>query len=57
MAYASELESLIAARSLSWTEHPITVTYTDYSRSKGQHNLNAVNIMYDLMSVRLRTPA
>jgi hypothetical protein len=56
MAYASELEALIPRHDLSWAEHPVTVTYTEYSRSKGQRNLNAFNIMYDLVTARFTTP-
>ena len=56
MAYASELEALIPRHGLSWAEHPVTVTYTEYSRSKGQRNLNAFNIMYDLVTARFLTP-
>lgn len=53
MAYASELESHIARHDLAWQEHPVTITYTDYSRAKGQRNLNAFNIVYDLIAARL----
>lgn len=53
MAYASELESLIVAKHLDWLEHPVTITYSEYSRGKGQQNLNAFNIIYDLLAARL----
>jgi glycosyltransferase involved in cell wall biosynthesis len=48
MAYASELEGAIVRHDLSFSEHPATVVYTDYSRAKGQRNLNAINILFDL---------
>lgn len=53
MAYASELESLIARREMSWVEHPVTITYSRYSRGKGQRNLNALNIVFDLIAARM----
>jgi glycosyltransferase involved in cell wall biosynthesis len=53
MAHASELERLIVSHGLSWTEHPVSIRYTDYSRAKGQSNLNAFNIVYDLTLARL----
>lgn len=53
MAYASELESLIARHHLAWIEHPVTITYSSYSRAKGQRNLNAFNILYDMIAARL----
>jgi glycosyltransferase involved in cell wall biosynthesis len=54
MAYASELESAIMQHGLSWAEEPATVVYTEYSRRKGQRNINAVNIVFDLALQRLR---
>lgn len=56
MAYASEFEALIARLDLLWLEHPVSVTYSPYSRSKGQGNLNAFNIVYDLFAARLKAP-
>jgi glycosyltransferase involved in cell wall biosynthesis len=56
MAHASELESLIAVLGLSWVEHPVSVAYSAYSQGKGQSNLNAFNIVYDLCAARLGTP-
>jgi glycosyltransferase involved in cell wall biosynthesis len=57
MAYASELESSIAQAGLSWTEAPVSIVYDEYSLSKGQKNVNAFNIVYDLMLGRLQRPA
>lgn len=54
MAYASELLSAIATHELRYTEVPTTVVYSDYSRGKGQRNINAVNILFDLAMARLR---
>jgi glycosyltransferase involved in cell wall biosynthesis len=54
MAHASELESLIARHDLIWCEHPVNVRYTSYSVAKGQSSLNAFNVLYDLLTARLR---
>ncbi|MCZ4499609.1 MAG: hypothetical protein JWQ74_2162 [Marmoricola sp.] len=54
MAYASELLSAIVPNGLSYVEVPTTVIYTEYSRSKGQTNINAVNILFDLAVRRMR---
>ncbi|RNL64246.1 glycosyltransferase family 2 protein [Nocardioides marmoriginsengisoli] len=54
MAYASELLSAIVPNGLSYTEVSTTVNYTEYSRAKGQTNLNAVNILFDLAVRRMR---
>lgn len=54
MAHASQLLSLIAERGLTYAEMPVTIDYTDYSRSRGQSNLNALNILFDIAVERLR---
>lgn len=57
MAHASEIVEQVASRGLRWSEHPVTIVYTDYSRAKGQSGLNAVNISFDLLGKRLRSTA
>ncbi|GAA2516377.1 glycosyltransferase family 2 protein [Rarobacter incanus] len=49
MAHASEIISQVAAAKLPYREFPVQVLYTDYSRSKGQSVLNAVNIIVELL--------
>jgi glycosyltransferase involved in cell wall biosynthesis len=56
MAHASEILGQIASKQLTWSEQPVTVDYTDYSRSKGQGNINAINISWELIGRRLRAP-
>lgn len=45
MAHAGQIVDQLAATKLPWAEHPVTIDYTDYSRSKGQSLLNGVNIL------------
>jgi polyprenyl-phospho-N-acetylgalactosaminyl synthase len=54
MAYASELQHAINQHGLRYVEEPVSVIYTEYSRSKGQSNFNAVNIVFDLAARRMR---
>ncbi len=54
MAYASELLSAIVPAGLTYVEEPVSVLYTEYSMAKGQRNANAINILLDLASHRLR---
>jgi glycosyltransferase involved in cell wall biosynthesis len=54
MAYASELQYAIGRAGLSYLEEPVSVIYTEYSMRKGQHNINAVNILFDLAARRMR---
>ncbi|MFP5021085.1 glycosyltransferase family 2 protein [Pseudonocardia phyllosphaerae] len=53
MAHASEIVAALARSSLKVVEVPVTIRYTEYSRSKGQSLFNGVNILFDL-SVRQR---
>lgn len=54
MAYASELLNAIVPNGLSYAEEPVSVIYTDYSKAKGQRNINSVNILFDLAVRRVR---
>jgi polyprenyl-phospho-N-acetylgalactosaminyl synthase len=54
MAHASQLLGLIARRGLSWTEAPVVIDYADETRRRGQSNVNALNIVFDLALERLR---
>lgn len=49
MAHASEILEIIARNNYSYCEVPVTIVYTDYSRSKGQSVINAINIAFDTL--------
>lgn len=53
MAYASQLERFLAGGGYRITEFPVTILYTDYSRSKGQPLLNSVNILAEVAAARI----
>lgn len=48
-AHASEIIDRIAEKKYVYKELPVTILYTDYSRSKGQSIINAVNIGFDIL--------
>ncbi len=48
-AHASEITERIAEKKFKYTEAPVTITYTDYSKGKGQSIFNAVNIGFDTL--------
>lgn len=48
-AYASELLDQISKKKLLYCEAPVTITYTNYSKGKGQKISNAFNILWDLV--------
>lgn len=49
MAHASEILEIIKKNKYSYTEVPVTIEYSDYSKSKGQSVINAVNIAFDTL--------
>lgn len=49
MAHASEILEIIRRNGYTYTEVPVEIVYTDYSRSKGQSAINAVNIAFDTL--------
>ncbi len=49
MAHASEFLDIISANNYTYAEVPVEIIYSDYSRSKGQSAINAVNIAFDTL--------
>lgn len=49
MAHASEILEIISKNHYRYKEVPVVIEYTDYSRSKGQTLINAVNIGFDTL--------
>jgi len=49
MEVSNELFSQIKRNRLKYSEVPISVSYTEYSRSKGQTNMNALNVLTKLL--------
>lgn len=49
MAHASELIDQIRIHGLSYVEVPVRISYSEYSRGKGQSNLAALNILFDYL--------
>jgi glycosyltransferase involved in cell wall biosynthesis len=54
MAHASELVSQVGRLKLRYRELPVTITYTDYSRAKGQRLTNSLRIVGDLVMAWLQ---
>ncbi len=51
--FCSEICGQLKEKKLRYTEVPIRAIYTDYSRSKGQLALNAVNIVLGLLGSKI----
>jgi len=45
MEHASEIIDLVSKNKLKYIEVPVTITYTDYSKARGQSTWNAFNIL------------
>jgi hypothetical protein len=54
MAHASEILARISERKLRYCEVPVTIRYTHYSLTKGQSILESVNVLWDMLSARMR---
>lgn len=52
--HASEILEIIADKHYRYREVPVTIVYSDYSLSKGQSMINAVNIGFDAFLRKLR---
>jgi glycosyltransferase involved in cell wall biosynthesis len=52
-AHATEILQRVRQAGLRFVEVPITVTYTDYSKQKGQPISNSINVLFDLILSRL----
>jgi polyprenyl-phospho-N-acetylgalactosaminyl synthase len=53
MAHASEILLLVKKHKLKFTEAPVDVQYTNYSKAKGQSAWNSVRILFDLLLHKL----
>lgn len=53
MAHATEILSQIKHANLRYEEVPVRIIYTDYSRMKGQNNINSVSILVHLLLRKL----
>jgi glycosyltransferase involved in cell wall biosynthesis len=49
MAHATEIVNQISRGKFAYTEMPVHIVYTDYSKTKGQSLWNSVNILFDLI--------
>ena len=47
MGHATEILEHVARSGARWTEVPVHIRYTDYSKAKGQPMINSVNILFD----------
>lgn len=54
MAHCSEFEQEIARHNLRWREVPVSVGYSAYAVHKGQGVLNSIDIIWELLAVKMR---
>jgi glycosyltransferase involved in cell wall biosynthesis len=51
--HASELVNRVHQGNYRYAEVPVTITYNNYSKAKGQSMLNSINITFDLLVNRI----
>jgi polyprenyl-phospho-N-acetylgalactosaminyl synthase len=54
MAHASEIIYRVADNKFRYAEMPVTITYSNYSKGKGQSVFNSFNILKELLIYRLQ---
>jgi glycosyltransferase involved in cell wall biosynthesis len=54
MSHASQMLAQIASSKLRYHEIPVEITYTSYSRRKGQSVWNSINIIWDTITGRIK---
>lgn len=54
MAHASEILNQIASLKLKFVEVPVTILYTEYSLKKGQSIWNGINILWELITGKIK---
>lgn len=52
-SHASEILDRIKIMNFKYGEFPVTVTYSEYSKTKGQSTVNAINIAFDVFIERI----
>jgi polyprenyl-phospho-N-acetylgalactosaminyl synthase len=52
-AHATEILQRVREAKLRWMEAPVTISYTDYSKKKGQRLLGSLGILFELIMERL----
>ena len=48
-----QIQMLTASKKLKYAEYPVTIHYTDYSRSKGLKNWDGIKILFDIILNKL----
>jgi glycosyltransferase involved in cell wall biosynthesis len=54
MAHASDVYDIIRKYHFRFEERPVVIRYTDYSQSKGQPMVNAINVLIDFLFNRVK---
>ena len=53
MSHPHDINKLVSKYNFKFSEYPTNIKYTHYSLSKGQKNLNAINILFDILISQL----
>lgn len=52
-SHNAQVQNLVYQHKLTYTECPVNIAYTDYSRKKGVRNISSIRILYDLILFKI----
>jgi glycosyltransferase involved in cell wall biosynthesis len=52
-SHNAQVQNLVKYNKIRYTECPVNISYSDYSRKKGLRNINSIRILYDLILFKI----
>lgn len=52
-SHNAQIQNLVYRHKLKYTECPVNIVYTDYSKKKGVRNISSIRILYDLILFKI----
>jgi glycosyltransferase involved in cell wall biosynthesis len=52
-SHNAQVQNLVKKHRLKYTECPVNISYSDYSKKKGLRNINSIRILYDLILFKI----
>ena len=52
-SHNAQVQNLVKKHQLKYTECPVNISYSEYSKKKGLRNINSIRILYDLILYKI----
>lgn len=52
-SHNAQVQKIIKSKGLNYTECPVNISYSDYSKKKGLRNINSIRVLYDLILFKI----